>query len=136
MLNWHKEEDDYVFKKLKKCKYLSLISRMLMSEKRFNKILESETTKAKLEYREKRLNEDLNIINEERKRINNLVNDMNLKFEEYLKSQKEIISRNINPFKIEAKPYDSVNLNQVPLEIITIYCEPFQIKSIQEKIES
>lgn len=137
MLNWRLEEIEYI--KIKIDEYLQnipILSRIFMSDKQLNKNINYITEQAKLEYRSQKLDSYLEKLKEERKRINNLINDINNAFNDYLEEQKHLISKNIKPFQIEAKPYDNLTeptLSQ--LEVVTIYCKPFKIAFIQEKMD-
>lgn len=107
-----------------------------MSDKQLNKNINYITEQAKLEYRSQKLDSYLEDVKEERKRINDLINDINNAFNDYLEEQKHLISKNIKPFQIEANPYDNLTeptLSQ--LEVVTIHCKPFKIAFIQEKID-
>ena len=136
MLNWRIEENQYVEERLEEYrKELSRLALMFMSEKQLNKNIAYITEQAKLNYRETKLDDYIDEIIEERKRINDLVNNMNTTFNEYLSQQKHLISKNIKPFQIEAKPYDNLSeptLSQ--LEVVTIHCEPLKLAFIQEKV--
>ena len=137
MLNWRLEEREYVSNKVDEyLKNIPSLSRIFMSDKQLNKNINYITEQAKLEYRSKKLDGYLDDVKEERKRIDKLVDDLNNKFDDYMSKQKHIISKNIKPFKIEAKPYDNFSepiLSQV--EIITIHCEPLKLSFIQENID-
>ncbi len=136
MLNWRIEEDKYVNEKINE--YLNKIpalARIFISEKQMNKNINYISDKARLEYRRNKLDSMLNELKKERERINDLVDDLNIKFDEYLHKQQDIISKNIKPFKIEVKPYDNpkeVTLER--LEVVTIQCEPLKLSFIQEKL--
>ena len=137
MLNWRLEEREYVSNKVDEyLKNIPSLSRIFMSDKQLNKNINYITEQAELEYRSKKLDGYLDEIKEERKRIDKLVDTLNNKFDDYMSKQKHIISKNIKPFKIEAKPYDNFTeptLSQV--EIITIHCEPLKLSFIQENID-
>lgn len=137
MLNWRLEENQYVEERLKEYrKELNGLARMFMSDRQLNKNIEYITKQAKLEYRSIKLDDYLDEVDKERERIDKLIDDLNNKFNGYINEQKHIISKNIRPFQIEAKPYDNFTeptLSQ--LEVITIHCEPFKLAFIQEKIK-
>jgi hypothetical protein len=137
MLNWRLEENQYVEERLKEYrKELNGLALMFMSKKQLNKNIAYITEQAKLNYRATKLDDYLDEIIEERKRIDKLVNDLNNKFDNYMSEQRHIISKNIRPFQMEAKPYDGLSeptLSQ--LEVVTIHCEPFKLAFIQEKIK-
>ena len=137
MLNWRLEERKYIAEKIDEYyKSISGLQRIFISEKQMNKNINYITEQAKLEYRSKKLDGYLDEVKEERKKIDKLVDDLNNKFDDYISKQKHIISKNIKPFQIEVKPYDNLTeptLSQ--LEVVNIYCEPFKIAFIQEKIE-
>lgn len=136
MLNWRLEENQYVEERLKEYrKELSGLALMFMSEKQLNKNIAYITKQAKLNYRATKLDDYIDEIIEERKRINDLVDNMNATFNEYLSKQNHLISKNIKPFQIETKPYDNLSeptLSQ--LEVVTIHCEPLKLAFIQEKV--
>ena len=137
MLNWRLEEREYISNKVDEyLKNIPSLTRIFMSNKQLNKNIRYLTEQAKLEYRSQKLDGFLDEVKEERKRIDKLVNDLNNKFDDYMSKQKHIISKNIKPFQIEAKPYDNFSepiLSQ--LEIITINCEPLKLSFIQENID-
>lgn len=136
MLNWEIEEDKYVNKRISE--YLNKIpalARIFISEKQMGKNINYISDKARLKYRRNKLDSMLNEVKKERERINDLVDDLNIKFDEYLNKQQDIISKNIKPFKIEAKPYDGpkeVTLER--LEVVTITSDPLKLSFIQEKV--
>jgi len=136
MLNWRLEEKQYVEERLKEYrKELNGLALIFMSKKQLNKNIDYITEQAKLNYRAAKLDDYLDEIEEERKRIDKLVNDLNGKFDNYMSNQQHIISKNIRPFQMEAKPYDGLSeptLSQ--LEVVTIHCEPFKLAFIQEKV--
>lgn len=137
MLNWRLEEREYINKKIDEyLQNIPALSRIFMSDKQLNKNINYITEQAKLEYRSQKLDSHLEDVKEERKRINNLINDINDAFNDYLEEQKHLISKNIKPFEMELKPYDNLSeptLSQ--LEVVTIHCKPFKIAFIQEKID-
>lgn len=136
MLSWRIEEDKYVNKKINE--YLNKIpalARIFISEKQMNKNINYISDKARLEYRRDKLDSMLNEVKEERERINDLVNDLNIKFDDYLHKQQNIISKNIKPFEIKVKPYNnSSKITLEQLEVVTIQCEPLKLSFIQEKV--
>ena len=134
MLNWRIEEENYITEKLRSYSEPFLFC-LFKSDKKKNERLNKFVEKARLEYRQQKLDDILLEVKKERERIDDLVNDMNSKFEDYMYRQNHIISKNIKPFKMEAKPYDNYSeptLSQ--LEVITIQCEPLKLSFIQEKI--
>lgn len=137
MINWIEEEKQYVDRAVDN--YLKEQSKMplgfMISRKTLNKNIEKVKKEATDRYRFNKLMKYRGEIEEERKRIDKVVEEINNKFNDYLESQKDIISKNIKPFKIVAKPYDNpkeVTLEQ--LEVVTIQCEPFKLSFIQEKV--
>lgn len=137
MLNWRLDEGEYISNKIDEyLKNIPSLTRIFMSNKQLNKNIWYLTEQAKLEYRSQKLDGFLDEVKEERKRIDKLVDDLNNKFDDYINKQKHIVSKNIKPFRIEAKPYDNLTeptLSQ--LEVVNIYCEPFKIAFIQENID-
>ena len=72
----------------------------------------------------------------ERKRIDKAIENINNKFNSYIKNIKQNIDKEIKPFKIEVQEYNcSSPLDIIPTEIYKIKCDPFEIKFIQEKIK-
>ena len=139
MLNWREEEKQYIQEKIDN--YRKEQAKMplgfLLSAKQNSKNIEKITEKATQEYRYFKLIKYEAEIQEERKRIDNLINEINDKFDNYLNEQQHIISRNIKPFKIEAKPYSNYSEPTLSnLEIVSILCQPFKISFIQEKLGS
>ena len=139
MLNWREEEKQYIQEKIDN--YRKEQAKMplgfLLSAKQNSKNIEKITEKATQEYRYFKLIKYEAEIQEERKRIDNLINEINDKFDNYLNEQHHIISRNIKPFKIEAKPYSNYSEPTLSnLEIVSILCQPFKISFIQEKLGS
>lgn len=137
MLNWLEEEKQYVDKAVEH--YLKEQSKMplgfMMSRKTLNKNIEKVKKEATDRYRYEKLRKyELEII-EERKRIDNLVNDINNKFGDYMYKLSNLISRDIKPFKMVVKEYDNLDvLSPKKLERVDIQCEPFRLSFIQEKI--
>ena len=138
MLNWRIEEREFVDKEINEYyKNLLVFQRLVMNKKQMNKNINYITEQAKLKYRSKKLDNILDDVLKERKRINDLIENLNNKFDGYISEQQHIISQNIRPFEMEAKPYDNISeptLSQ--LEVVTIYCKPFKLAFIQEKIGS
>lgn len=137
MINWIEEEKQYVDRAVDN--YLKEQSKMplgfMISRKTLNKNIEKVKKEATDRYRFDKLMKYRGEIEIERKRIDKVVEEISNKFNDYLESQKGIISKNIKPFKIVAKPYDNpkeVTLEQ--LEVVTIQCEPFNLSFIQEKV--
>ncbi len=137
MLDWIKEEKQYVDNAVDN--YLKEQAKtplgFMISRKTLNKNIEKVKKEATDRYRYEKLREyELEII-EERKRIDNLVNDINNKFEDYMYKLSNLISRNIKPFKMIVKEYDNLDvLSPMKLEKVDIQCEPFRLSFIQEKI--
>ena len=139
MLNWREEEKQYIQEKIGN--YYREQSKMplgfMLSKKANAKNIAKITEKATQEYRYFKLIKYEAQIQEERKRIDNLVTEINDKFDNYLNKQQHIISKNIKPFKIEAKPYSNYSEPTLSnLEIVSILCQPFKISFIQERIGS
>lgn len=135
MLNWRIEEQAYIQKQFEKYyKNLSTLQRLFMSEKTNKKNLEYIKQNAQLEFRRMKLDKNLDEIKDERKRINNVVTDINNNFNEFLKKQKCVIQAKIKPFEIEVN--ETTKLDETKeLEIIYIYSEPFKMGFMQEKIQ-
>ena len=137
MLNWRLEEREYVGKKIEEYyKSITALQRIFISEKQMNKNINYITEQAELSYRERKLNDYIDEIKEERKRIEKVVEDLNNKLNEYLEEQKALIGKEIEPFEIEAKPYD--NFTEPTLrrkEVVTIHIKPMKLSFIQEKID-
>lgn len=137
MIDWIEEEKQYVDRAVDN--YLKEQSKMplgfMISRKTLNKNIEKVKKEATDRYRFDKLMKYRGEIETERKRIDKVVEEINNKFNDYLESQKDMISKNIKPFKIEVKTYD--NLKEVTLEqleVVTIQCEPFKLSFIQEKV--
>mgnify|MGYP003297345793 CR=1 FL=1 len=137
MIDWIEEEKQYVNRAVDN--YLKEQSKMplgfMISRKTLNKNIEKVKKEATDRYRFDKLMKYRGEIEIERKRIDKVVEEINNKFNDYLESQKDIISKNIKPFKIIAKLYDNpkeVTLER--LEVVTIQCEPFKLSFIQEKV--
>ena len=137
MLNWRLEEREYVGKKIEEYyKSITALQRIFISEKQMNKNINYITEQAELSYRERKLNDYINEIKEERKRIEKVVEDLNNKLNEYLEEQKALIGKEVEPFEIEVKPYD--NFTEPTLrrtEVVTIHIKPMKLSFIQEKID-
>ena len=137
MLNWRLEEREYVGKKIEEYyKSITALQRIFISEKQMNKNINYITEQAELSYREIKLNDYIDEIKEERKRIEKVVEDLNNKLNEYLEEQKALIGKEVEPFEIEAKPYD--NFTEPTLrrtEVVTIHIKPMKLSFIQEKID-
>lgn len=135
MINWELEEKRFVDEKVSNYrKKLSIFSLLFMSEKKLNKNIEKIKIDAMLQYRRKKLDNFNEIVKEERKRIDETVNQINEKFLEYLKSQKALISEKIKPVEIKAKDYYNIETAEF-YEIVYIYLEPFKIGFIQEQLD-
>ena len=139
MLDWFEEEKQYVDKAVDN--YLKEQSKMplgfMISRKTLNKNIEKIKKEATDRYRFDKLMKYRGEIEIERKRIDKIVEEINNKFDKYMSKQKHIISKNIKPFQMEAKPYDNYSEPTLSnLEVVTIQCEPFRIAFIQEKLES
>lgn len=139
MLNWVEEEKQYVDKAVDN--YLKEQAKMplgfMISKKTLNKNIEKIKEKSIQEYRYNKLMKYEAEVQEERKKIKELVNEINDRFNQYFNTQKEIVSNTYKPFKIECKEYKDYNdLPLKQLEIVSIQCEPFKISFIQEKINN
>lgn len=135
MINWELEEKRFVDEKVSNYrKKLSIFSLLFMSEKKLNKNIEKIKIDAMLQYRRKKIDNFIEIVKEERKRIDETVNQINEKFLEYLKSQKALISEKIKPVEIKAKDYYNIETAEF-YEIVYIYLEPFKIGFIQEQLD-
>lgn len=137
MLNWRIEEKEYVDKKIHDyLDKMSALARIFISEKQMNKNLNYISDQARLEYRRNKLDSFLDEVQKERDRINNLVDDLNNKFNDYINNQQHSISKNIKPFRVEAKPYDGYSEPTLSkLEVVSIKTEPFELAFVQERID-
>lgn len=137
MLNWRLEEREYVGKKIEEYyKSISAFQRIFISEKQMNKNINYITEQAKLSYRERKLNDYIDEIKEERKRIEKVVEDLNNKLNEYLEEQKALIGKEVEPFEIKAKPYGNFTEPTLKrMEVVTIHIKPMKLSFIQEKID-
>ena len=138
MLNWVEEEKQYIDKKVDE--YLEEQSKMplgfMISQKTLCKNIKKIKKEATDKYRFEKLMKYRREIETERQRINKVIEDINNKFNEYLKTIKCNVDKNIKPFKLEAKEYKRLDIKEfVATEIVRISCEPFQIAFIQEKID-
>ena len=137
MLNWRLEERQYVGKKIEEYyKSITALQRIFISEKQMNKNINYITEQAELSYRERKLNDYIDEIKEERKRIEKVVEDLTNKLNDYLKEKKALIEKEVEPFEIELKPYD--NFTEPTLrrtEVVTIHIKPMKLSFIQEKID-
>lgn len=136
MINWELEERKFVDDKISEYrKSMSILSLIFMSDKQLNKNIENIKNKAILQYRKEKLDNFIEIIKEERKRIDETVEYINQQFLEYLKSQKALIKEDVKPFKIEATPCDNfVELKQI--ELVKVYSKPFEIAFLQENLDN
>lgn len=135
MLNWKIEEQEYIQKEFEQYyKNLSTLQRLFMSERTNKKNLEYIRQNAQLKYRKMKLNKIIDEIQDERKRINKVVNDINNNFNDFLKEQNCIIQEKIKPFEIKSNEVTNPN-ELTPIEIIYIYSEPFKMGFMQEKIQ-
>lgn len=137
MINWIEEEKQYVDRAVDN--YLKEQSKtplgFMISRKTLNKNIEKVKKEATDRYRFNKLMKYRDEVETERKRIDKVVEEINNKFNDYLENQKHIISKNIKPFKIEAKPYNGYTEPTLSsLEIVTIQCEPLRLSFIQEKV--
>ena len=139
MLNWRIEEEDCIKEAIEN--YLKEESKkpfwFLMSEKTRRKNIQYVTDKARERYRQEKLEKYEEEIKEERERIDKVVEEINNKFEVYIKGIKGQINDKIRPFKLEVEEYD--NLNNTPtsiqsLERVIIRCEDLKIAFIQERV--
>lgn len=136
MLNWRVEEEKYVETQISEYRQsITALQMMFMSKKTLDKNIIYISQEARLKYRRNKLDTYMEEIEKERKRIDELVDKMNKKFDEYMSNQQHIISKNIKPFRLEAKPYDNLSKSILEqLEIVTIQCEPLKLAFLQEKI--
>ena len=139
MLNWRIEEEEYI--KKAKDKYYEEESKnpfsLLMSNKTRIKNIQYVTDMARERYRQEKLEKYEKEIKEERERIDKVVEEINNKFEIYIKGIKEQINDKIRPFKLEVEEYDNLNNNPTSiqsLERVIIKCEDLKIAFIQESI--
>lgn len=137
-LDWKEGEERYIQKRIDY--YLKKQSKMplgfLLSKKKLNKNIEEIKKEAKDYFRFMKLYYYKEEIEQERERIDKLIEDTNNKINKYIKNIKENINNEIKPFKIKTKDYiNNFNDYCVPKEIVSIYCEPFEISFIQEIIK-
>lgn len=137
MLNWRREEEEYIDKSVKNyINNLSGWSMIFMSEKDYKRNIEYVKRQARDSYRERKLDDYLNEVKEERKRIDALINEINVKFNEFLDNQQHIIDNEIKPFELKvvesSSPFAPV---ESELEVVRIECKPFKLAFIQEKID-
>lgn len=137
MIDWIKEEKQYIDRAVDD--YLKEQSKMplgfMISRKTLNKNIEKVKKEATDRYRFDKLMKYRGEVETERKRIDKVVEEINNKFNDYLERQNHIISKNIKPFKIEARPYDNYTEPTLSnLEVVTIQCEPLRLSFIQEKV--
>lgn len=135
MIDWKLEEKRFIDEKVSNYrKSLSTLSLILMSDKQLNKNIENVKIEAMLQFRRKKLNDLVEIVKEERKRIDKTIEQINERFLEYLESQKALISKEIKPIQIKLTNYDDIE-NAKFYEIVDIYLEPFKIGFIQERLD-
>ena len=137
MLNWRIEEEDYIKKAIEI--YFEEENKnpfsCLMSDKTRRKNIQYVTDRARERYRQEKLERYEEEIKEERKRIDKVVEEINNKFETYIKGIKEQINHKIKPFKLEIGNYSNSNdVSIQALERVTIKCEDLKIAFIQERI--
>lgn len=70
----------------------------------------------------------------ERERINNLVDSLNLRINDYLRDKKCLIDNKTNPIKIKTEPYNN-SRSKMPLEVVSVYIEPITLEFIQERLD-
>jgi len=138
MIDWIEEEKQYVDRAVDN--HLKEQSKMplgfMISRKTLNKNIEKVRKEATDRYRFNKLMKYRGEIETERKRIDKVVEEINNKFNDYLENQNHIISKNIKPFRVEAKPYNGYTEPTLSnLEVVTIQCEPFKLSFIQEKVD-
>lgn len=136
MINWRTEEEMFIDKKIREYrKNLSTWELIFMNEKRLNKEIEYIRSQAKTEFRSRKLDEFVDIVENERKRIDKVVESLNDKFSDYLDSQKALISKKIKPIKMIARDYRSNDISDItPYETVEVYIEPIRVAFLQEKI--
>ena len=134
MLNWRVEEEKYVRKK--KDEYLDSLSSLnilFTSQKTRHENLLLIEERARMSYREQKLDSMLDEIRKERDRINDLVHDINNKFSNNLQEQMCIINEKIKPLEINVRPYhDYTQIDE--LEVVEIELKPLKIYFVQQKI--
>lgn len=136
LLDWQLGEKLYIDKRVDN--YLEEQSKIplgfMLSQKKLNKYIAEIKDKASREFRERKLQLYQWQLEEERKRIDKTIEEINDKLNAYIKNIKGNINKEIKPFKIEVQEYNgSSPLNITPTEIYKIKCEPFEIAFIQEK---
>lgn len=136
MLDWFKEEKIYVEKAVDS--YIKEQNKMplgfMISKKTLRKNIEKVKKRATDKYRFDKLMRYRGEIETERKRIDEVVEKINKKFNDYLKSIEGTINANVKPFKLEANEYELNHSITADTEIVKIKCEPFQIAFLQEII--
>ena len=138
LLDWVEGEKRYIEKRVNnylKEQYEMPLS-FLLSDKKLNKNIEEIKREAKDYFRFIKLNYYEAQIAQERKRIDKLVEDINNKLNEYMFCTEEKIYNELKPFKIKTEHYaNDFGHYSKPKEIVSIYCEPFEISFLQEAIE-
>lgn len=136
MLDWFKEEKIYVEKAVDS--YIKEQNKMplgfMISKKTLRKNIEKVKKRATDKYRFDKLMRYREEIETERKRIDEVIEKINKKFNDYLKSIEGNVNANVKPFKLEANEYEFNYSITADIEIVKIKCEPFQIAFLQEII--
>lgn len=139
MLDWFEEEEQYVNKAIDN--YLEKQSKMplgfMISRKANNKNIEKVKKEAVDKYRFDKLMKYRGEIETERKRIDKVVEEINNAFESYMCKMNEEIGHKVRPFRLKVEEYNTFyDIPMKEMEIVRIYSEPFEIRFIQEKLES
>lgn len=135
MLNWKLEEDEFVRKKsLEYYEKLGWLYKAITSKRKLHKEMEEVRKDIRLKYRAKKLNAFDKEIKMERDRINDLVDKINFKFNDFIRENKGLIDNKIVPFKLKVEPYDGEFLRPEPLECVTIYFKPMAVAFLQERL--
>lgn len=139
MLNWRIEEEIAIKEAIKQYneEQAKKPFSFLISERQERKNIEFVTKRAIDRYRLHKLEEYEIEIQKEREKIDNLIKELNIRFNKYLHEQGKIISDNVKPIKLKTNLYETLDEATIaPLEVVTIYCEPFRLSFIQEKLGS
>ena len=135
ILNWRWEEQQYINKAIEDYyKNKNIFARIFTSEKQEQKNIDYITTNAKLDYRRHKLDKMLDCIEQERKKINDVVFSANEQLKEMLNKisidlpDKELFEINVRPMKERYEVFDA------PMESVYIELKPYKIQYIQQSL--
>lgn len=135
MLNWRLEEQQYVDEQMEKWReqYWKGIGCLFISEKKYQKLKQEEEEEVRKSFRIAKLDNYFYEIVKERQRIDNIIENLNKQFDEYLIDIGGFVKNNIKSIEVKVVDYN-MPCELTPMEFVDIQLKPLKVSFLQEKI--